>query len=74
MEKVSLKPQELPEEELDETQTAEWRERKKHIFILSESGKPVYSRSVLEMMIKCFFPNLHFLLCKVLESGFLLNI
>lgn len=44
MEKVSLKPQELPEEELDETQTAEWRERKKHIFILSESGKPVYSR------------------------------
>lgn len=46
MEKVSLKPQELPEEELDETQTAEWRERKKHIFILSESGKPVYSRSV----------------------------
>ena len=38
LEKVTLKPQELPEEELDETQTAEWRQRKKHIFILSESG------------------------------------
>jgi hypothetical protein len=43
MGKVTLTPQELPEE-LDETQTAEWRQKKKHIFILSESGKPVYSR------------------------------
>ncbi|XP_048739564.1 vacuolar fusion protein MON1 homolog A-like isoform X2 [Ostrea edulis] len=43
MDKMTITPQEIPEE-LDETQTAEWRQKKKHIFILSESGKPVYSR------------------------------
>ncbi|KAJ8302197.1 hypothetical protein KUTeg_021184 [Tegillarca granosa] len=28
----------------DDVQTPEWRNQKKHVFILSEAGKPVYSR------------------------------
>ncbi|OWF35302.1 vacuolar fusion protein MON1 homolog A-like [Mizuhopecten yessoensis] len=32
------------EEEIDEVDTQEWRQRKKHVFILSQAGKPVYTR------------------------------
>ena len=32
------------EEEDDDVKTPEWRGQRKHIFILSDSGKPVYSR------------------------------
>ncbi|CAH1784209.1 unnamed protein product [Owenia fusiformis] len=32
------------EEELDEVHKPEWKGQKKHVFILSEAGKPIYSR------------------------------
>ncbi len=32
------------EEELDYVHTPEWKLNKKHVFILSEAGKPIYSR------------------------------
>lgn len=35
----------LPEEEY--WQNPEWKERKKHVFILSAAGKPIYSRLYL---------------------------
>jgi hypothetical protein len=35
----------LPEE--DYWQNPEWKERKKHVFILSAAGKPIYSRFYL---------------------------
>ena len=38
------KVMELDQEVIDYTQTAEWKNQAKHIFILSDSGKPVYSR------------------------------
>lgn len=31
-------------EVLDYVHTEEWKKQKKHIFILSEAGKPIYSR------------------------------
>jgi len=34
----------IPEEETDDVKTPEWRGKRKHVFILSDSGKPVYSR------------------------------
>ena len=40
----SLNVEDLEEEEIDFVHTAEWRNKKKHIFILSEAGKPIYSR------------------------------
>ena len=57
-----LKPQELPEEELDETQTAEWRQRKKHIFILSESGLSTQGESAK-------WSYLWIVLCPILPRG-----
>ena len=33
--------------DVDITGTLEWKNQQKHIFVLSESGKPVYSRFVL---------------------------
>ena len=32
------------EEELDFVHTQEWKHKHKHVFILSEAGKPIYSR------------------------------
>jgi hypothetical protein len=31
-------------DEDDDVKTPEWRGQRKHVFILSDSGKPVYSR------------------------------
>ena len=32
------------EEEVDYVHTLAWKQHRKHIFILSEAGKPIYSR------------------------------
>lgn len=37
--------EEEEEEPVDYVRTPEWRKQRKHIFILSEAGKPIYSRS-----------------------------
>ncbi|XP_052253110.1 protein SAND-like [Dreissena polymorpha] len=34
----------LPEHDEDDVKTPDWRAKRKHVFILSDSGKPVYSR------------------------------
>lgn len=31
-------------------QTAEWKRKKKHIFILSSAGKPIYSRYIMTLL------------------------
>ena len=36
--------EDLENEVLDYVHTHEWKAQKKHIFILSEAGKPIYSR------------------------------
>ncbi|PRD21896.1 UNVERIFIED_CONTAM: hypothetical protein NCL1_50544 [Trichonephila clavipes] len=38
--------EELNEDECDELNDPSWKYKKNHIFILSEAGKPIYSRSV----------------------------
>ena len=45
-EEVSHKAQEEEEEEeeVDYVHTLEWKHKKKHVFILSDAGKPIYSR------------------------------
>jgi len=39
------------EDEDDDVKTPEWRGRGKHVFILSDSGKPVYSRLFMLLII-----------------------
>lgn len=34
----------LDKDECDELNNPEWKNQKKHIFVLSEAGKPIYSR------------------------------
>lgn len=34
----------LEKDECDELNNPEWKNQKKHIFVLSEAGKPIYSR------------------------------
>lgn len=41
---VNVPMQDEEEEELDFVHTLEWKNKKKHFFILSEAGKPIYSR------------------------------
>ena len=47
---VSEDAKEVPEPDADQVfdeedvNSPEWKNKKKHIFILSESGKPIYSR------------------------------
>lgn len=36
--------EELENDECDEVNNPEWRNQKKHIFVLSEAGKPIYTR------------------------------
>ncbi|KAI5818450.1 trafficking protein Mon1-domain-containing protein [Pyronema omphalodes] len=45
---------EIDKELTDEEQLARWRAKKKHFFILSEAGKPVYSRYGSETIISSY--------------------
>lgn len=36
-------------------QTEEWKHKKKHVFILSSAGKPIYSRYVIIMLTQYLF-------------------
>lgn len=58
-------------------QTEEWKHKKKHVFILSSAGKPIYSRYVIIMLtqyfIQCLGEEMKLININTYLSLFLIN-
>ena len=66
----------LDKDECDELNSPEWKNQKKHIFVLSEAGKPIYSRyffQFLKLTLSVFEYFFHIFLLKILVCDYANN-